>query len=136
MKKARFAFAGICFVASLMMVSASTANAQKTDFTGTWNMTIEAMQGGGGRGNRAGGAQSLVITKDGDNYKVTHKAPRGEFTSDATVSGNTISWTEEHPGRNGNTFKIDFKATVDGDSMKGTMGAGQFSRNFTAKRAS
>jgi hypothetical protein len=117
-------------------ISVISTNAQNTpNFVGTWEMTMEAMQGGPG-GNRGGGAQSLVITKDGDKYKVTHKTPRGDVTSDATVDGNTISWTEERPGRNGNTFKIEFKATVDGDTMKGTMGGGRFSRNFTAKRSS
>ncbi|MGC1105427.1 MAG: hypothetical protein WA876_02725, partial [Candidatus Acidiferrales bacterium] len=94
--------------------------------------------GGNGGGNRGGngGAQSLVITQDGDKYKVTHKTRRGDVTSDATVDGNAISWTEQRQGRNGNTMQIQFKATVDGDSMTGTMSGGRFNRDFTAKRAS
>ena len=139
MKQARQMFAGICAFALLLLLAATQANAQNApNFVGTWDMTMAAMQGGGPGGNRGGGggAQSLVITKDGDKYKVTHKTPRGDVTSDATVDGSSISWTEERQGRNGNTFKIEFKATVDGDSMKGTMGGGQFSRDFTAKRAS
>lgn len=136
MRKIQFVFAGICVFALVLSLSAFQASAQNApNFVGTWEMTMEAMQGGPG-GNRGGAAQSLVITKDGDKYKVTHKTPRGEFTSDATVDGNAISWAEEHQGRNGNTMKIEFKATVDGDNMKGTMGGGQFSRDFTAKRAS
>lgn len=136
MKKINSVFAGICAFALLLALSALRANAQNApNFVGTWDMTIQAPEGGGG-GNRGGGAQSLVITKDGDNYKVTHKTSRGEVTSDATVDGSSISWTEERQGRNGNSMKIEFKATVDGDSMKGTMGAGQFSRDFTAKRSS
>jgi hypothetical protein len=140
MKQARLMFTGICGFA-LLLLAATQANAQNApNFVGTWDMTMAAMQGGGGGGNRGGGeaAQSLVITKDGDNYKVTHKTPRGDVTSDATVDGNTISWTESRPGRNGNTFKIDYKATVDGDAMKGTMsgGGGRFTRDFTAKRGS
>jgi len=92
---------------------------------------------GGGGGNRGGGGgeQTLTITQDGDKYKVTHKTQRGESTNAATVSGKTISWTEERPGRDGNTMKFEYKATLDGDTMKGTMGGGQFSREFTAKRA-
>jgi hypothetical protein len=136
MQKARFLLGALCASLLLVSISVISTNAQNTpNFVGTWEMTMEAMQGGPG-GNRGGGAQSLVITKDGDKYKVTHKTPRGDVTSDATVDGNTISWTEERPGRNGNTFKIEFKATVDGDTMKGTMGGGRFSRNFTAKRSS
>jgi hypothetical protein len=67
--------------------------------------------------------------------KVDHKTPREEQTYDATVSGSTISWTEERQGRNGDSIKIAYKATLDGDSLTGTMGAGQFSRDFTAKRS-
>lgn len=135
MKKVSSVFAGICALALLLALAALRTNAQNApNFVGTWEMTIQAPEGGGG--NRGGGAQSLVIAKDGDNYKVTHKTPRGEVTSDATVDGSSISWTEERQGRNGNSMKIEFKATVDGDSMKGTMGGGQFSRDFTAKRSS
>ncbi len=81
------------------------------------------------------GPQTLVIAKDGDSYKVTHKTQRGDKTYDATVSGNAISWTEERPNRDGGTMKIQFKATIDGDALKGTFGGGQFSREFTAKRS-
>ena len=97
-------------------------------------------QGGGeGRGGErggGGGAQSLTIAKDGEKFKVTHKTPRGDNTSDATVSGNTISWTEQRTRRNGETMKIDFKATLDGDTLKGTASGGRFNREFTAKRSS
>lgn len=135
MKKVSSIFAGICVFALLLSLSALRTNAQNApNFVGTWDMTVQAPEGGGG--NRGGGAQSLTITKDGDKYKVAHKTPRGEVTSDATVDGNNISWTEERQGRNGNTMQIEFKATVDGDSMKGTLSGGQFSRDFTAKRAS
>ena len=136
MQRIKLGLAGIGLFALLLSISAFPASAQNApNFVGTWDMTMEAMPGGPG-GNRGGGAQSLVITKDGDKCKVTHKTPRGEVTSDATVDGNAISWTEERQGRNGNTMKIEFKATVDGDNMKGTMGGGRFSRDFTAKRSS
>jgi hypothetical protein len=135
MQKAKWIFGGICIFALLLSLAATPADAQNApNFVGTWEMTMAATQGGGG--NRGGGAQSLVIAQGGDKYKVTHKTPRGEVTSDATVDGNAISWTEERQGRDGNTMKIEFKATVDGDSMKGTMAGGSFSRDFTAKRAS
>jgi len=152
MQKSRIGFA-FCVFAMLLFVSAAAMQAapQETNFTGTWNLTVTGGQGGGGhqggdqgegqgggggrRGGGGGGAQSLTITKDGDNFKVDHKTPRGDVVSNATVSGNTISWTEERPGRDGNSRKIQFKATVNGDSMSGTMGGGQFSRDFTAKRA-
>jgi hypothetical protein len=58
-----------------------------------------------------------------------------EDTFDATVSGSAISWTETRQGRDGNSISMEYKATVDGDSMQGTMGGGQFSRQFRAKRS-
>jgi hypothetical protein len=141
MQKKRWILGGICIFALLLSLAAIPANAQNApNFVGTWDMTMAAPQGGGGGGNGGrggnGGAQSLVVAQNGDKYQVTHKTPRGDVTSDATVDGSTISWTEQRQGRNGNTMQIQFKATVDGDSMKGTMSGGRFSRDFTAKRAS
>jgi hypothetical protein len=151
MQKSRFSFS-LYALAILLFVSAAIAHAapQEANFVGTWNLTVtggggqghgggqggdqgEAQSEGGGR--RGGGPQSITITKDGDNFKVDHKTPRGDVVSNATVSGNTISWTEERQGRDGNARKIQFKATLSGDSMTGTMGGGQYSRDFTAKRA-
>jgi hypothetical protein len=145
MQKTKWILGGICVFALALSLIAIRANAQNApNFVGTWNMTMAAPEGGGGNGgggngggaNRGGrgGAQSLVIAQDGDKYKVTHKTARGDVTSDATVDGSSISWTEQREGRNGNTMQISFKATVDGDSMKGTMSGGRFNRDFTATR--
>ena len=155
MKKLRLSFAVFYLVALLLSLTAFQAAAQDANFVGNWDMTItgggrgggqgggqsdgqsggqgDGQAGGGHRGGR-GGAQSITIAKNGDKFKVTHKTPRGDNTSDATVSGNTISWTEQRQGRDGNTMKIEFKATLDGDTLKGTMGGGQFTREFTAAR--
>src|ERR1700683_2985316 len=140
MKTLRMGFAGFYLVALLLSMTAYQAVAQGANFVGSWDMTVTGGGRGGGQGgggNRAGGggAQTLIITKDGDKFKVTHKSPRGDNTSDATVSGSTISWTEQRQGRDGSTRSIEWKATLDGDALKGTMGGGQFSREFTAKRS-
>jgi len=152
-KRIRFGLGSFCAAFLLLSVLAlQVASQDATNFVGSWQMTMlsggQGGQGGGqgdaqpgdqGEGGHRGGAtrgpQTLVIAKDGDHYKVTHKTPRGDKTSDATVSGNTISWTEERPNRDGGTMKIQFKATIDGDALKGTFGGGQFSREFTAKRS-
>jgi hypothetical protein len=151
MKKLRLGFAVFYLVALLLSMTAFQAAAQDANFVGTWDMTVtgggrgggqgggqadgqSGGQGGGGHRGGGGGPQSLIIAKDGDKFKVTHKAQRGDNTADATVSGNTISWTEQRQGRDGNTMKIEFKATLDGDTLKGTMGGGQYTREFTAAR--
>jgi hypothetical protein len=148
MQKFRLGFA-VLYVFTLLLLSVTVLRAapQDASFVGSWEMTVtggghgggqngDQGQGGGG-GNRGGGGgpQSLTITQDGDKFKVSHKTRRGENAYDATVSGNTISWTEERTGANGNTRKIQFKATLNGDTMKGTMSAGEFNRDFTAKRS-
>jgi hypothetical protein len=140
MKKLRMGFAGFYLLALLLSMTAYQAAAQDANFVGSWDMTVTSGgrgggQGGGGNRGGGGGAQTLTITKDGDKFQVTHKSPRGDTTSNAAISGNVISWTEQRQGRDGGTIKIEFKATLDGDALKGTMGGGQFSREFTAKRS-
>jgi hypothetical protein len=155
-----FAAAAMLFAAATL-VHAAPQSSSTTNFVGTWQIEMQhggpggpgggqagngdnggngGGQGdngggnGGGHGRRGMGPSSLVITQDGDNYKVVHKTQRGDTTSSATASGNSLTWTEERQGRDGNAMKIQFKATVDGDTMKGTLGGGQFTRDFTAKR--
>lgn len=148
MQKFRLVLAGLCVLAMLLSVTVVQAAPQNANFAGTWELTMTGgRQGGGGEqgggeaqgeggGHRGGrGPQSLTITQNSDKLKVTHKTSRGENSYDATISGNTISWTEERPGRDGNTMQVQYKATLDGDTIKGTMAGGQFSREFTAKRA-
>jgi hypothetical protein len=132
MRKFRMDFAVLhVFALLLLSVIVLKAAPQDAKFVGTWEMTVT----GGGQGGGRGGAQSLTITQDGDKFKVSHKTRRGENASDAVVSGNTISWTEERQGPDGNSRKIACKATLTGDTMTGTMGGGKFSREFTAKRS-
>ncbi|MGD0964884.1 MAG: hypothetical protein ABSA57_13415 [Candidatus Acidiferrales bacterium] len=139
MQKFRLGFAVLCVFGLLLSATAVQAARQdaNANFVGTWEMTVAVggQDGGGGSRRGGGGAQSLTITQDGDKFKVSHKTPRGENAYDATISGNTISWTEERQGRGGNTMKIECKATLSGDTMNGTVGGGQFSREFTAKRS-
>jgi hypothetical protein len=156
-------FAAVVLLAATLAHAAPQA-AASPNFVGTWQMQMagggnggrggpggaggnntggsggdQGDNGGGNGGGRRGGGggrgpSSLVITQDGSNYKVTHKTQRGDVTSPATASGNTLTWTEEREGRDGNTMKMNFKATVDGDNMKGTLSGGQFTRDFTATR--
>ncbi len=148
MQKSKFGFA-LYSLAILLLVSVAVAHAapQDANFVGTWNLTITGQGGVGHQGgdqgeaqgeggeHRGGGPQSITVSQDGGQFKVSHKTQRGDTVSNATVSGNTISWTEERPGRDGNTRKIEFKATLDGGTLKGTMAGGKFNRDFTAKRS-
>lgn len=132
MKKLRLGVAGLVALLLLSM-TVVRATPQDANFVGTWEIATGGGQGGGG--TRGGGAQVLTITQDGTKFRVSHKTPRGENAYDAAVSGNTISWTEERQGRGGNTISIEYKATLNGDTMKGTRGGARLSRGFTAKRS-
>jgi hypothetical protein len=151
------------FATAMLLIATSVIHAapQSSSFVGTWQITMEGRGargggggnggdnpdgggggngggsgGGGGRGRgRGGGAQTLVIAQDGDKFTVTHTTPRSNQTFDATLSGGTMSWTETRQGRDGNSVNVDYKATVDGDTMAGTMGLNRFSRPSTAKRS-
>ncbi len=94
-------------------------------------------QGGGNGGGRGGqrGPSSLVITADGANYKVVHKTQRGDTTSSATASGNTLTWTEERQGRDNNTMKNQFQSHRRWRLHERHSGRRQFNREFTAKRS-
>jgi hypothetical protein len=140
MQNSRIGFLGLSVLALLLSAAVVQAAPQDAtpNFVGTWAMAMTGggPEGGGGGGQRGGGgAQSLTITQDGNNFKVSHKTRRGENAYDATVSGNTISWTESRQGRDGNTMTVQYKATLNGDTLQGTMSGGQFSRDFTAKRS-
>lgn len=137
MRKFGFAFAGTL---ALLLAAVAQAAPQSDSFAGTWEVAIARQGVGVGRGAGRGGSRGgdvqmlLTITQDGDTYKIIYKTPRGQETYDATVSDNTIQWTEERQGRSGNTTKIEFKGTLDGDTMTGTMSARTTRRDFTAKR--
>ena len=51
-----------------------------------------------------------------------------------TVNGKDITFTVTLTGRNGEV-KVEYKGTVDGDTMKGTFMQGQNSVDWTAKRS-
>jgi hypothetical protein len=144
MQVSRLGFIALCVFALLLSVTAIQAAPQNANFVGTWALTMNgggqgggSGEGGGGehQGGGGGGTQALTITQNGDKFQVSHKTKRGEKAYDAVVSGNTISWTEEHQGRDGNAMKVQYKATLNGDALNGTIAGGQFNREFTAKRS-
>jgi hypothetical protein len=50
------------------------------------------------------------------------------------VAGKDITFTVTRQGRNGDV-KVEYKGTVDGDTMKGTFMQGQNPVDWTAKRS-
>lgn len=135
MQKSRMGLAIVCLMTLLLSAAVVHAAPQNAKLAGTWALSMVAPPGGGGGQGGGGGEQTLMITKTGDKYSITHHTGRGDTSADATVSGNMISWTEERTGRDGNPMKFQYQATVTGDDMKGTIAGGPAAREFTAKRS-
>lgn len=61
----------------------------------------------------------------------------GDTAIKGSVSGNTVTWTVTRQGRDGTDVTTTYKATVDGDTMKGTATSSMANaqpRDFTAAR--
>ncbi len=126
MKKiARFlAFALVC--GGLIICAARARAAEEpAKVAGTWEVSSE--------GRNGPMTQTLTIQQDGSNIKGTITGRRGEAPFEGTVTGNKIAFTVKRETPKG-TFTIEYSATVDGDSMKGTAHSERFDREWTAKR--
>ena len=94
---------------------------------GTWEMTSQGQNGPM--------TQTLTITQDGGTIKGTVTGRRGDAPLEGTVTGNKVSFTVKRQTQDGDTMVIQYNATVDGDSLKGTVHSERFGdRDFTAKR--
>jgi hypothetical protein len=83
------------------------------------------------RGERT---SEITITQDGDTITVTMPSRRGdEITAEGRVDGNAIEWTVVRETPQGE-FTMVYKGTVDGDTMKGTVEIRGNSMDWTAKK--
>jgi hypothetical protein len=123
MKRIMMAAVVLC---ALVLVASQTALAQKpANFAGEWELTMEGRQGPV--------TQTLKLEQNGDKVKGTLSSPRGETPVEGTVKGNQISFTVKRETPRGEMV-VEYTGTLEGDTIKGTMGGGQFSREWTAKK--
>lgn len=123
MKRIMMAAVALC---ALVLVAGQAALAQKpANFAGEWELTMEGRQGPV--------TQTLKLEQNGDKVKGTLSSPRGETPVEGTVKGNQISFTVKRETPRGEMV-IEYTGTLEGDTIKGTMGGGQFSREWTAKK--
>ena len=98
------------------------------DVSGTWEMTREGRDGPM--------TSDFTIEQDGSKIKVTMPGRQGgEMVGEGTIEGNTLQWTITRETQRGE-FVMEYKGTVDGDSMSGTMIIVQMDREmeWTAKK--
>jgi hypothetical protein len=114
----------LCSIMLFVLVFGVVAHAQGAKVAGTWIMTNK-----GGDGV----VTTLTLTQDGITLKGTMRSENGAETpiDDGNMSGENITFTVTRPGQN----KVEYKGTVDGESMRGTFMQDENSIGWTAKRS-
>jgi hypothetical protein len=111
MKKIALAAVAIMAIATLAVWAA--------DISGTWEMT-----------------RDITIKQDGTKITVTIPPFREGMeptVGEGTIEGNAIQWTIVRQGPQGE-MKIEYKGTVEGDTMKGTFMMRDREVEWTAKK--
>ncbi len=151
MKKSAICLAALCACALLLAgVALNAAPQGAANVAGTWTLTMAPNPnggGGGGGGGRPGGGgggggtppapPTVTFKQDGMKLTGTQTGGRqGDIAIDGSVSGNTVTWTVKRNMR-GTDVTLTYKATVDGDTMKGSVTSTMENsqpRDFTAAR--
>lgn len=98
----------------------ASANDEPANVAGTWSITA--------RGEAGSANQTIVLKQDGNKITGTFQGPRQSGTIEGMIDGNKIVFHVN--ARNA----LDYKGTVDGDSMKGTLSGRGKSGEWTATR--
>jgi hypothetical protein len=112
----------LCAVALLLLTCAvARAADDPPNVAGTWNVSVS--------GEAGSAQQTIVLQQDGNKITGTFKGPRQSGPLEGTVDGNNISF---HVATR---VPLDYKGTVDGDTMKGTMSGKGKTGDWTTTRA-
>jgi hypothetical protein len=122
---ARVKSAGLACALALVLGLTAAAAPKPASVAGTWDMSFQ--------GRRGTMTATLTIEQDGGKIKGTLKGRRGESPLKGTVKGGKIDFTVKRETPRGD-FRQEFKGTVSGDRMKGTVHMFRFDIDWTAKR--
>ena len=127
MKTKSILLAAACFLAlSLAHVARAQDTKQPANVAGAWTLSMP-----GRDGNMM--SENLTLQQDSTKLTGTIKGRRGDEPVTGTINGNDIDFSVAISTPNGN-LNLEYKGTVDGDSMKGTMQVMGNSVNWTAKK--
>lgn len=115
----------VAAVAVLAFVAVGAAQEKPANVAGKWEMTWE-----GPRGTQT---STLTLEQDGDKLKGTMSGRRGDTPITGMVKGKSVTITVERETPNGK-FTQEFKGTVDGSTMKGTLTMRDNTIEWTAKK--
>jgi hypothetical protein len=117
-----------CLAAPAAAQSTTSTTDTAVNVIGTWNVTVTTAQG------QAIPAE-LKLKKEADKIVGTIASDAGMTPVETTVKGKALSVFFNFQGQNG-PMAIELAGTVDGDSIKGTMGiGGQAGGEWIATRA-
>lgn len=111
-----------------LLAAAPVAAAAQVDVTGTWEITLNSLQGP----NSFDG----TLKQDGEAVTGELVSPMGTFTFKGTLDKDTLTIIYSIPGQGNNLdITITMRGKVEGDSMSGTAKLGDFGEMpWTAKR--
>jgi len=120
-------------IAILSIVAVLTLAAWAADVSGTWTLSSP------GRGGQMM-ERDITIAQEGNKIKVTMPGrpnqdgtPGEPIVGEGTVEGNAIAWKVVRQTPQGE-MTIEYKGTVDGAAMKGTMMMMDREVEWTAKK--
>ncbi len=126
MKRMALGLAAI-LVVSLMVCGASVAQGN-ANVAGKWETKSTTPQG-------ETRTSTYTFKQDGDKLTGTVSGGMGgDSTFTGTVKGNEVKFTVTRQGPNGE-MKIEYTATVEGDTMKGSVESPRGKRDWTATKA-
>lgn len=112
-------------VAVLAVVAIGTAQEKPANVAGKWEMTWE--------GPRGPQTSTLTLEQNGADLKGTMSGRRGDTPITGKVKGKEVTIIVERETPQGK-FTQEFKGTVDGASMKGTLAMRENTIQWTAKK--
>ena len=96
------------------------AGDEPANVAGTWKIAVT--------GESGSAEQTIVLKQDGNKITGTFRGPRQSGTLEGLVDANKIAFHVN------TRVALDYKGTVDGDTMKGTMTGKGKSGEWTAAR--
>jgi hypothetical protein len=113
-------FGWLCLWVLLAASGLAFAGDEPAHVVGTWKIALTAESGSA--------EQTIILKQDGNKITGTFRGPRQSGTLEGLVEGHKITFHVN------TRVALDYKGTVDGDTMKGTMMAKGKSGEWTAAR--
>ena len=126
MKRMALGLAAILVVG--LMVSGAAVAQGNANVTGKWESKFTTPQGEM--------TTTFTFKQDGDKLTGTVTGGRGgETPLEGTVKGKEVKFTVSRTNQNGETVKTEYTATVEGDTMKGSVVSPRGTRDWSATKA-